>query len=385
LLESAPDAIIEVDGEGRIVLLNAVTEKLFGYSRDELLGRTVETLIPDHLHSAHQTHRGRYFACPVTRPMGQDLALLAKRKDGSQFPVEISLSPLDAENGLRVTAVIRDVSERQRAQEQIRAMNEQFTRALSEKNQQLEMRNREVERATRLKSEFLTSMSHELRTPLHTIIGFTQLLSEGKHGGLNEKQQHFLDHVRQDSKHLLDLINDILDLSKVEAGEIELSPEAFDSGEALEEVLCGVMALAGAAEINIGNRSEVKSLIYADRVRFKEVLYNLLSNATKFTPPGGSIWVDAAVEGDFLQISVTDNGLGIALSEQEAIFSQFYQVGTTTKGIREGTGLGLAITKRLVELHGGIISVESQPGQGSCFAFTMPLDYLDSSRSGRTL
>lgn len=373
LLEAAPDAIIEVDREGRIVLHNAVTEKLFGYSRDELFEKGVETLIPGYLRSRHREHRASYLVHPVTRPMGEGLTLVGQRKDGSQFPVEISLSPLESEDGLRVTAVIRDVSERQRAQEEKRAMNEQFTRALSEKNQQLELRNQEVERANRLKSEFLASMSHELRTPLHTIIGFSQLLAEGTHGALNEKQQRFLDHVRQDSKHLLELINDILDLSKVEAGELELFPESFDFTAALEEVLSSLQTVAGAKEIHIENRAVAKSCIYAERVRFTEVLYNLLSNAIKFTPASGSVWVDAAIEDGFLHISVTDTGVGIPPNEHEAIFSKFYQIGSTTKGVREGTGLGLAITKRLVELHGGKIWVESQPGEGSRFSFTIPL------------
>lgn len=372
LLEAAPDAIIEIDGEGRIVLQNAVTAKLFGYSRDELFGLSVETLIPENLHFRHKQHREHYRAHPVTRPMGRGLTLFGKRKDGSQFPVEISLSPLESEDGLRVIAVIRDISERLRAQEEMRAMNEQFTQALSEKNQQLELRNQDVERANPQKSEFLASMSHELRTPLHTIIGFSQLLAEEAHGPLNEKQQRFLGHVRQDSKHLLELINDILDLSKVEAGELELSREAFDFTVALEEVLSSIQTIAGAKEIHIENRSVVKSFLFAERVRFTEVLYNLLSNAIKFTPASGSVWVDAAIEDDFLRISVTDTGVGIPANEHEAIFNKFYQAGAT-HGVREGTGLGLAITRRLVELHGGKIWVDSQPGKGSRFSFTMPL------------
>lgn len=262
----------------------------------------------------------------------------------------------------------------------MRAMNEQFTQALSEKNHQLELRNQEVERATRQKSDFLASMSHELRTPLHTIIGFAQLLAEGAHGDLNEKQHRYVNHVRQDSKHLLDLINDILDLSKVEAGELELTPEAFDFATALDEVLSSLQTVAGAKEIRLENRSSLNAFLRAERVRFKEVLYNLLSNALKFTFPAGSIWVDAAIEDGFLRISVTDTGVGIPASEHEAIFNKFCQVGATTKGIQEGTGLGLAITKRLVELHGGKIWVESLPRKGSRFSFTMPLD--NSGRAG---
>ena len=383
LLEAAPDAIIEVDRNGRIVLQNAITEKLFGYSREELSGLSVETLIPGNLDSRHKEHREQFWAHPVTRPMGHGLTLLGRRKDGSLFPVEISLSPLESDDGLRVTAVIRDVSERQHAQDQIRAMNEQFTEALSEKNHQLELRNQEVERGTRLKSEFLASMSHELRTPLHTIIGFSQLLAEEDHGSLNEKQHGFLNHVLQDSRHLLELINDILDLSKVEAGELDLTPVAFDFTSALEEVLSSLQTVASANMLHIENRSTVSLLLCAERVRVKEILYNLLSNATKFTLSGGNIWVDAEIDGEFLSISVTDTGVGIPASEHEAIFSKFVQVGATKKGFRDGTGLGLSITKRLVELHGGRIWVESEPGKGSRFTFTLPLDSADGSCSER--
>jgi PAS domain S-box-containing protein len=375
LLEAAPDAIIEVDEEGRIVLLNAVTEELFGYSRQELIGQSVDTLIPDPLRCRHSDHRAKYWTGPVTRPMGQGLTLYAKRKDDTQLPVEISLSPLDSKDGLRVMAVIRDVSERQRVEEKIRTMNEQFTRALSETNDQLEIRNQEVERANRLKSEFLASMSHELRTPLHTIIGFSQLLEEQAHGDLNEKQQRFLAHVLQDSRHLLELINDILDLSKVEAGELELNPAPFDFAAALEEVLSSLRPAAKVKEIEIDNRTSVKCTMHADRVRFKEVLYNLLNNATKFTPHGGLIWVEATAKDSLLHISVTDTGVGIPANEQEAVFDKFYQAGATTKGVREGTGLGLAITRRLVEQHGGTIHVESQLGEGSRFTFTIPIDH----------
>ncbi len=374
LLEAAPDAIIEVDREGRIVLQNAITETLFGYSREELLGLSVETLIPEEVHFRHKEQRERFMARPVTRPMGHGRTLLGRRKDGSLFPVEISLSPLESDDGLHVTAVIRDVSERQRDQEQIRAMNEQFTEALSEKNHQLELRNQEVERATRLKSEFLASMSHELRTPLHTIIGFGQLLAEENHGNLNEKQHGFLNHVLQDSKHLLELINDILDLSKVEAGQLELSPAAFNLTAALDEVLSSLQTVASTKGLHIENRSTLTLTLHAERVRFKEILYNLLSNAVKFTPPSGNIWVDAKIDKSFLCISVTDTGVGIPATEHETIFSKFVQVGPGKKSDGEGTGLGLSISKRLVELHGGKIWVASEPGKGSCFSFTLPLD-----------
>jgi PAS domain S-box-containing protein len=374
LLDAAPDAILEIDGDGRIVLLNEVGEKMFGYSRAELLGQVVEILIPSDLRWRHEGHRSAYAAHPSTRPMGSGLDLYAQRKDGARFPVEISLSPVRSEEGFRVSAIIRDVSERKQAEQKMKALHETFAQELSATNQQLELRNREVERANRLKSEFLASMSHELRTPLHTIIGFSELLTEELKGPLNNDQKRFIGHIHRDSLHLLELINEVLDLSKIEAGRLELHPETFEMAAAMDETLSSIRALAAPKSISVERRVASGISLYADRVRFKEILYNLLSNAVKFTPDGGRVWIETAAEaGSMLSVSVVDTGIGIAAEEQESVFDKFYQVGPTTKGVREGTGLGLAITKRLVDQHGGRLSVESEPGKGSRFTFVLPL------------
>ena len=363
LLEAAPDAIMEVDREGRIVLLNAVTVKLFGYSREELLGQNVDTLIPEAARGRHAGHRAGYWANPQTRPMGQGLTLLARRKDGSEFPVEISLSPVRSGKSFRVTAIIRDVTTQKIAEEKLRAAN-----------LQLEQRNREVERANRLKSEFLASMSHELRTPLHTIIGFSELLAEGMEGPLNERQARFVRHVHQDALHLLELINDVLDLSKIEAGRLELQLEHFDSLEVINDALGAIHPMAEAKHIVTANRIKGPLPIFADRVRFREILNNLLSNAIKFTAENGNVWIEREPSpDDAVCFSVGDTGIGIAPADQDAVFDTFRQVGSTTRGVREGTGLGLAIVKRLVEMHGGAIMLESERGRGSRFSFTIPV------------
>ncbi len=382
LLEAAPDSIIEVDREGRIMLANAVSEKMFGYTRDELLGRPMEILVPDRFRGTHHQHRNYYWQHPQTRPMGSGLELQAQRKDGSRFPVEISLSPVSSSEGMRVTAIIRDVTERRRADEQIRAMHDRFTSELTATNQQLEIRNREVERANRLKSDFLASMSHELRTPLHTIIGFSELLREEIDGStLSEKQRRFLGHIHQDALHLLELINDILDLSKIEAGRLELRLEDFDAAQALDEVLASIRPLAISKTLSVESRVPEGIRLKADRVRYKEVLYNLLSNAVKFTPAQGRISVDGSTEGPFATIAVNDTGIGLPAEERESIFAKFYQAAATTKGIREGTGLGLAITKRLVEQHGGRIWIDSELGKGSRFSFTLPLAVAEPAQA----
>ncbi len=367
LLEAAPDAIIEVDRQGRIVLVNRVTEKLFGYSRAELLGQAMEMLVPDVLRADHAGHRADYWDLPITRPMGSGLDLHGRRKDGSAIPVEISLSPVKSEDGFRVTAIIRDISQRRGVEERLRELERSHTL-------ELESRNREIERANQMKTEFLASMSHELRTPLHTIIGFSELLAEEIEGPLNTKQRRFIGHIHTDSLHLLELINDILDISRIESGRLELRREVFDFAAAIDETVSSVRPQASAKSIELEMRRPAPATIFADRLRIKQVLLNLLSNALKFTPDGGRIVVEAAMRVGFLEVSVSDTGIGIPKDRHEAVFDKFYQLGATTRGVREGTGLGLAITKALVAEHGGRIWLESEPGKGSRFTFTIGLE-----------
>ncbi|MGZ4830748.1 MAG: PAS domain-containing sensor histidine kinase [Candidatus Angelobacter sp.] len=373
LLEAAPDAILEVNQGGQIMLLNEAAERMFGYSRGELLGLNVESLVPASMRGGHAQHRASYAMHPNTRPMGTGLELQGQRKDGSLFPVEISLSPNWIEGSLHVIASVRDITQRRAVEDRLRALREQYTAELTVKNEQLEARNLEVERANSLKTEFLASMSHELRTPLHTIIGFSELLTEQLEGPLTEKQQRFVSHILQDARHLLELINEILDISKIESGRLELKRESFDFSQIIEEVLGGIRHQAAAKNIAVENKNSFQRSLYADRLRVKEILYNLLNNAVKFTPEGGRVWLESFGEGDTLHVSVCDTGIGIPAKEHPSIFEKFYQVGDTTGGIREGTGLGLPITKHLVELHGGSISVESRPGEGSRFMLTLPV------------
>jgi PAS domain S-box-containing protein len=373
LLEAAPDAILEVDQAGKILVANEAAEKIFGYSRDELLELTVEALVPAAVRGDHIQHRVSYATHPQTRPMGSGLELKAQRKDGSLFPVEISLSPNRGDDGLRVIALVRDITQRKETENRLNAIREQYTAELASKNEQLEARNLEVEKASRLKSEFLASMSHELRTPLHTIIGFSELLSEEIQGTLNPDQKRFVGHVLQDARHLLELINEVLDISKIESGRLELQHETFNFGECVDEVLAGIRQRAEARSIQVENKNAFHDQLIADRLRVKEILYNLLNNAVKFTAAGGSVWLESLIQDGFLQVTIGDTGIGIPQEEQMAIFEKFYQAAGTQGVIREGTGLGLPITKHLVELHGGRIWVESEPGKGSRFSLTLPL------------
>jgi signal transduction histidine kinase len=292
-----------------------------------------------------------------------------------------------ASNLSNALEIIEVEEKRRQAVEQIRKLNEELEQRVAKRteeliaaNTELAQRNQEVEKANRLKSEFLANMSHELRTPLNAIIGFSELLAEEKAGKLQQKQKHFVEHICAGAQHLLKLINEILDISKIEAGRVDLEPESFVAAEALAEVLLIVSPLAVDKRIQIESRLGEDITIFADRIRFKQILYNLLSNAMKFTPEFGRVWIDSFAEADgALRFSVGDTGIGIPKEECKAIFDEFHQVGDAVKFGREGTGLGLAITKRLVELNGGRIWVESEEGQGSTFYFTIPSISAQSS------
>jgi len=240
------------------------------------------------------------------------------------------------------TTIIRDVSERRQIEDQLRAVQEKYIH-------ELELRNREAEHANKLKTEFLSNMSHELRSPLHTVIGFAELLAEETEGPLSEKQKRFLTHIQDDPRYLLDIINDLLDLSKIEAGRLELRHEAFDIVPVMEDALSSVRPRATAKSVEIRSHMSVSVAVIADRLRFKQILHNLLSNGVKFTPDGGKVRVEAAPRDRFAEISVSDTGIGIPEDQHRAVFDKFYQVRSATKD-GGGTGLGLAIWK-LLHVH----------------------------------
>jgi len=269
----------------------------------------------------------------------------------------------------------------QQAHDELEHRVQERTAQLAVANRELDLRNREVERATQMKSKFLASMSHELRTPLNAIVGFSDLLAEQTAGQLNDKQKRFVNHIKQGSAHLLQLINDILDLSKIEAGQLELRCEAFQVSDALPEVLSTIRPLAMAKHIAVQHKLGTDLPVYADRVRFKQILYNLLSNAVKFTPKDGRIDIDCYQTRDAVCISVADTGIGIRAEDQKLVFEEFRQVEGSNANAHQGTGLGLAITKRLVEQQGGSISLESEIGKGSRFTVTLPSGREASSAS----
>ncbi|MCC6196907.1 MAG: GAF domain-containing protein [Burkholderiales bacterium] len=239
--------------------------------------------------------------------------------------------------------------------------------------QEIEDKSRQLEAASRHKSEFLANMSHELRTPLNAIIGFSDVLSERMFGDLNEKQDEYVKDIHASGQHLLSLINDILDLSKVEAGRMDVERAHFDLPAAIDNALTLVRERAGRRGITLQRSIDKRvGTVWADERKVKQILLNLLSNAIKFTPEGGRIDLCAALNEGLLEVSVADTGVGIAPDDQQAIFEEFRQVGAADAKL-EGTGLGLALSRRLVELHGGTIRVNSQVGAGSTFTFTLPM------------
>lgn len=229
----------------------------------------------------------------------------------------------------------------------------------------------EVERASKFKDQFLSTMSHELRTPLNAVLGFSDLLTEERYGPLNERQKRYVGHIQKGGKHLLSLINDILDLSRIEAGRLQLAIENVRVDFSLAEAVDTMRPLADKKSQTLAKLARGGLSVRADATRFKQMLMNLMGNAIKFTPEGGLIEIDARQAGDEVRIEVRDSGPGIPPEEQKRIFEAFYRLRQNDKAA-EGTGLGLAITQRLVELHGGKLGIESEPGKGSCFYFTLP-------------
>ncbi|MGH9884277.1 MAG: PAS domain-containing hybrid sensor histidine kinase/response regulator [bacterium] len=483
LIDAAPDGLVVCDQNGTLVLVNAEAERMFGYAHDELRGKAVETLIPEHVRPRHQHHLASYTASPRLRPMGSNLDLRGRRKDGSEFPVEISLSPFDTERGVLIIAGVRDVTDRRHLEREnkranaylvsaVDAVQDAFTlfdehdcvmmvnsaarqllggatdasivgrrfsdlledavaagvfdvggesraafqrRSLAyhqspvgtfevrtsagrhlrvtdrrtadhgtvmtiaditddvQRAEELRQAREQAEAASAAKSEFLSSMSHELRTPLNAILGFAQLLERDRKQPLSERQLERLGHVLRGGEHLLRLIDDVLDLSRIEAGRLSLSSEPVDLVEVLTEVVHTLEPMAARARLEIVTHALPPDAprVVADRTRLAQILMNFGSNAIKYGKPDGQVAFRTESAPGTVRITVVDNGIGIPEDKRDRIFDPFQRAGQEAGPI-EGTGIGLTISKRLAELMRGRVGFHSQLGQGSEFWVELP-------------
>jgi PAS domain S-box-containing protein len=358
LLESTPDGIVMANPTGHIVIANSQAERLFGYESGELRGRLVDALLPERYRRAHVDHRSNYFLQPRKRAMGSGLDLSGLRKDGSEFPIEISLSPLRTEETAFVMSAIRDVSERKL-----------FDKALQEKNQ-------ELADANQAKDRFLAGMSHELRTPLNAIIGFTGILLMKLPGPLNDEQEKQLGTVQTSARHLLALINDLLDVAKVEAGKVVLSHEPVHCHALIDEVAATLRPQADAKGLSLAVLApERPTVLRTDRRALYQIVLNLVANAIKFTERGGvrlTLVSGTAPDVPTTEIRVEDTGIGIPFSEQGKLFGAFSRVDNARSDAPQGSGLGLHLSQKLAELLGGEIVFQSEAGKGSCFSLILP-------------
>lgn len=357
LLEAAPDAVVIVGPSGRIELVNSQVDRLFGYPRDQLIGQNVEILLPEASRALHAQHRTTFFERPRVRSMGEGLELYARRCDGTEFPVEISLSPLATEDGTLVSAAIRDMTERKRVRVQLQEQNQQLAQA------------------SRAKSQFLASMSHELRTPLNAIIGFTETLLMLLAGPLNEEQTQQLQTVQAAGFHLLSLIDDLLDLTRIESGQTDMVLREVDCEEIANACVAEMQPLAQAKGLGLFHDvSEEKVCVMADPRMLHQILLNLMGNAVKYTDRGSvrlQVHATRTEHAASVLFQVIDTGIGIAPGDHERLFQAFSQLGVPGRAV-EGVGLGLYLSARLAEALGGCIDFRSTLGVGSVFTLTLP-------------
>jgi diguanylate cyclase (GGDEF)-like protein/PAS domain S-box-containing protein len=389
LLETSNDVILITDTSGLISIVNDRATEILGYPRENLKGRAVNTVISNGFWDSIQKTL-------TEKTVVKDQECTAVDAGGREFDMRLNAVVLKENDGTvsGTLFVLRSMKEKR----ELKRMLEDKTHALEELNDNLEKKvterteelkkiNMELERANQLKGRFIANMSHELRTPLNSIIGFSDILLEKTFGEINKTQERYVRNIYSSGNHLLELINNILDIAKIEAGRYEMTYETFSIEEAVGDVMNIMKSLSDKKAIEIKvSRDENINYVTADRVKLKQILYNLLSNAIKFTPEGGMVGIEVykevnsegrypwALPGlEFVKFSVWDTGIGISAEDSERIFEEFEQVNASFSRKHCGAGLGLALTKKLVELHGGNIAVESIPGEGSTFSFLIPV------------
>ena len=353
-LEAAPDAVVIASPDGNIDQINAQTERLFGYGRAELIGQPVEMLMPERYRRRHAEHRAAYVAKPSTRPMGTGVELYGLRKNGEEFPVEISLSPLPTEEGVLVASIIRDISAHQQLEAELRRGK------------------KELEQAHRQKDEFLAMLAHELRNPLAPIPNAVQVLQDFSPADVD--LQWARDVIERQVQHLTRMVDDLLDVSRINRGKIDLQKERIQLAQVVADAveIARPHIEARRHKLTVSHPPEPLWL-EADPTRLAQVVANLLNNAAKYTEKGGHIWLTAEREGEAAVVRVRDTGMGIAPEKLPQVFELFTQLDRSLDRSQGGLGIGLTLARRLVEMHGGSIHGRSDgPGQGSEFVIRLP-------------
>jgi two-component system sensor histidine kinase/response regulator len=386
ILEVALDPVILMDDAGHIVQFNPAAERTFGYSAAEAVGiKLADLIIPADKPGARPADLASYLRTGQTAVLNRRLELAAIRKGGELFPVEVAIAPISSEGSAMFAGYLRDITERRQAEAALAermSLERLNAEQLATLVDQLRKTQQQAEAATRAKSDFLASMSHELRTPLNAIILYSELLQEEAQDEGQQRSIPDLQRIQSAGKHLLELINDILDLSKIEAGKMALSLETYGVRAMIDELIDTVGPVVQQNNnLLIVNCSDEVGTMSADLMKTRQILLNLLSNAGKFTRDGAvTLEVRRCLVGEITSVSftVTDTGVGMTPQQTEKIFDAFTQADVTTTRKYGGTGLGLAIVSRFCQLMGGSVSVESRPGEGSCFSVYLPVEVVDT-------
>jgi len=404
ILETAVDAIITIDDRGHIESLNPAAERLFGYRADELIGHNINHLMPQPYRSEHDGYLHNYLTTGEKKIIGIGREVSGLRKNGTIFPIELAVSEVRLKDRVLFTGIVRDITERKAAENALQReidARRNAEEALRASNRRLEAKAEELAEATRLKSEFLANMSHELRTPMNSIIGFTGRVIKKGSELLPEKQLNNLKIVQRNANHLLQLINDILDLSKIESGKMDTFVEKFAISGVIREVIELTRSLVIEKKLTLTEQLPEKTIVLnTDCTKLKQILINLIGNAAKFTEQGGiTVIADILQENrrtenypklalnnhEFVEIRIADTGIGMSQHELRYIFDALRQADGSLTRKTGGTGLGLAITKNLIELLGGDICVHSDKNHGTTFSIAIPTNFDASSSQSISL